>query len=129
MQGEQRAAADDLVVEFDRDPVAAGDDAMSHGQSWRMAAGSDFEDVIRACVSQLASVFGTVGWLLTCCSRGRDVPFAFLLVSPRTGVVVHRLRAMQHKTPAWHAGQNGGVLRVYAQYHSGAAPTPLGSRR
>lgn len=122
---EPPAGAEQLVVAFDRDSVAMGDDAVSHRRSWPMDPSTTFDDLVRQCVGRLAGVAGPVGWLLTYRGRERTVPFAFLLAVPDEPVLVHRLKASGGQSPAWHAERQGGVLHVHAEYHSGSAPVPL----
>ena len=121
-----------LLVHVDRESVAMGDDAVGHGQTWRLPPAATVLDLLLAVVERgfVPSVAGDVSWLLEVetgpTAPGRFHPptsdVALLHVGPGRTVSVTPLVRPEHPLPlARFAGaQPSGPVRARLRYLSWA---------
>jgi hypothetical protein len=76
-----------LLLDVDRDPVAAGDDVSSHRERWTLDAGASVDGVLLGLVRgySRARVHGGASWLVELRCAGRTRPLAVVIDHDRSG--------------------------------------------
>jgi hypothetical protein len=82
-----RLPPEGLLVDVDRDPVAAGDDVSSHRERWTLDAGVTVDGVLLALVRgySRARVHGGASWLVELRCAGGTRPLAVVIDHDRSG--------------------------------------------
>ncbi|HEY6741880.1 MAG TPA: hypothetical protein VI110_05920 [Lapillicoccus sp.] len=76
-----------LLLDVDRDPVAAGDDVTSHRERWTLDSGATVDGVLLGLVRGYprARVHGGASWLVELRCAGRTTPLAVVIDHDRSG--------------------------------------------
>ena len=76
-----------LLLDVNRDPVAAGDDVTSHRERWTLDAGATVDGVLLGLVRGYprARVHGGASWLVELRCAGRTTPLAVVIDHDRSG--------------------------------------------
>jgi hypothetical protein len=83
----ERFPPEGLLLDVDRDPVAAGDDVSSRRERWTLDAGATVDGVLLGLVRGYprARVHGGASWLVELRCAGRTRPLAVVIDHDRTG--------------------------------------------
>jgi hypothetical protein len=111
------------VLAVDRDPVAAGDDVVSHRQNWTFDTAATVDGVLLAVVRGYgrAAVRGGASWLVERGCAGRTTPVAAVLDHDRSGPGAAKMLSLQPRVAGRRLAEVAGAgpgerIEIYLRY-------------